>query len=50
MKETEEEKDFFKTGKVEDYLAYKNVAKNQELKKLEAMVKEAERHSIEKYW
>lgn len=50
MKETEEERDFFKTGRIEDYLAYKNVAEDNELKKLESIVKEAERHSLEKYW
>ncbi|MCM1159681.1 MAG: hypothetical protein NC412_00525 [Roseburia sp.] len=50
MKETEEKRDFFKTGKIEDYLTYKNNAKDNETLKTEAMVREAERHSIEKYW
>ncbi|MBD5544990.1 MAG: hypothetical protein HDR01_12345 [Lachnospiraceae bacterium] len=50
MKETEEERDFFKTGRIEDYLTYKNSMKDEEALKAEAMMREAERHSIEKYW
>lgn len=50
MKETEEERDFFKTGRVEDYLSYKNSIKDSEERKTESMLREAERHSIESCW
>ncbi|MBD5466053.1 MAG: hypothetical protein HDR22_09625 [Lachnospiraceae bacterium] len=50
MKETEEERDFFKTGRIEDYLTYKNSTRDREAVKTEAMIREEERHSIEKFW
>lgn len=50
MKETEEERDFFKTGKVEDYLAYKNEAEYGREKKRESMPDDAVCHDRVEYW